>query len=194
MYKTCSKCDTHKNISQFHKLKSGKFGVHSICKQCRSISRKRYNYEIINKEKVCKLCNLPKKFYKNKSSKDGLQTYCIDCQKKKISKSKSKLENFCKIILEKFKKKHKNIKINITISDLIKKYKEQNGKCFITKHSLTHEVDIKQRTDNIWNLSIIHNSNEVNYETFNLGIHLIYTLKNLYQIDDILKVYNCLVL
>ena len=43
MYKTCSKCDTHKNINQFHKLKLGKFGVHSICKQCRSLSRKRYN-------------------------------------------------------------------------------------------------------------------------------------------------------
>ena len=123
-------------------------------------------------------------------NKNGLQNICKLCQKEKISFSMSKINNYSKIILKKFKKKNKNIKLNIDYNDVINKFNDQKGLCHVTNHKLENKVDIKQRTDNIWNLSIIHNSNEVNYETFNLGIHLIYTLKNLYQIDDILKVYE----
>ena len=36
MYKTCSNCEINKTIDNFHKLKQGQFGRHSICKLCRA--------------------------------------------------------------------------------------------------------------------------------------------------------------
>ena len=86
-----------------------------------------------------------------KQSKDGLQSYCKNCHKKKISDSNSKIERFSKIILKKFKNENKNCIINISSKDIIDKFNEQKGKCFITNHNLTHICDLKQRTDNIWN-------------------------------------------
>ena len=70
MYKTCSKCDVHKILNQYHKLKNGLFGYHSICKQCRSLVRKRKNYQVQCRSKTCMLCMLrleADKFYRNKS-------------------------------------------------------------------------------------------------------------------------------
>jgi len=43
--KTCSKCKIEKPISDFHNVKSGKFGKHHYCKGCMSAQRKQaYNY------------------------------------------------------------------------------------------------------------------------------------------------------
>ena len=39
MYKTCSQCKKHQVLEDFHKLKKGLFGRHSICKICRKNSR-----------------------------------------------------------------------------------------------------------------------------------------------------------
>ena len=59
----------------------------------------------------------------------------------------SKLENYIKIILKKFKKKFKKKKITLTSQDIINKYNDQYGYCSITKHKMTHMVDKKGRTD-----------------------------------------------
>lgn len=41
--KKCSKCGEEKPIIEFHKSKRGKYGVHSLCKICDSIKRKKYS-------------------------------------------------------------------------------------------------------------------------------------------------------
>lgn len=200
MYKTCPQCNIHKKLDDFHKQKSGSYGRHSICKICRSKSRKTLNNKINCKTKICNLCGIKlntDKFYKNKSSKDGLQAYCKQCQIKKISKSKSKLNNFSKLILNKYIKKHKNLRIDIDTNDIVRKFNEQNGKCFITKHKMTHEADLKQRTDNIWNMAILLKDNvkTLTYDNFNLVIHLIYTTKELYgmSLTEVKEIYKKLV-
>jgi hypothetical protein len=188
MYKTCPQCNVHKKLDDFHKQKSGSYGRHSICKLCRSLSRKTLNNEIRCKTKICNLCEIKlntNMFYKNKSSKDGLQVYCKKCQVKKISKSKSKLNNFSKLILNKYIKKHQNLRIKVGANDIMRKFNEQNGKCFITKHQMTHEADLKQRTDNIWNMAMLvdDDAKTLDYDNFNLVIHLIYTTKELYNMS-----------
>ena len=107
----------------------------------------------------------------------------------------SNLQNYTKIILKKFKNRNKDKKININSNDIINQYRNQEGLCYITKHELTHEVDIKQRTDNIWNLSIIikdDNSTEINNNDILLVCNLIYTTKKKYHLDEnqIKDVYN----
>ena len=197
MYKTCCHCKNHKLLDDFHKLKLGQFGRHSVCKDCRKIKRKSM-ISIISDTLCCNLCNKRQsidKFYINNGSKSGHQSYCIECQKTLIASSKSKIENFSKIILEKFKKKNKDIKVILNVSDIINQFNKQNGLCHITKHTMTHNVDIKQRTDNIWNFSVYVENNELK-EITNLDIYLvvnlIYTIKNLYKLDhkSILKIYK----
>lgn len=189
MFKTCNKCTNHLSINKFHKLKKGLYGYHPTCKLCRSDMRKRKNIEVELTSKKCSSCHKEMEvnhFYKNKNSNDGLQSYCKKCHKIKISESNSKLNKFCKIILEKFKKKNKEKVIKIDYKDLIKKYKEQNKVCFVTGHSMTHKSDIKQRTDNIWNLSIFVDKdiNEINYNNFNLVANLIYSVKEIYNLSN----------
>ena len=197
MYKTCPKCNIHKALENFHKLKKGLYGRHAICKVCRSKQRKASCNNISCTNKLCTLCNNmlnSSEFYKNSSSKDGLQTYCKSCQMSNISKSKSKLNNFAKIILSKYVKKHKTIRVNITYKDVVNKYNEQNGLCSVTKHKMTHNTDIKQRTDNIWNMAILANDNinVINNDNFSLVVHLIYTTKELYNmsIENVKNIYR----
>ena len=65
MNKTCSKCAIEKDITEFYKKKTGKYGVSSICKMCKNIYSKKYyehnredislqhkRYREINKEKI----------------------------------------------------------------------------------------------------------------------------------------------
>ncbi len=191
MYKYCSNCKNFTSLNDFHKLKNGKFGKNSVCKLCRkNISKdKNYTFDIL-KNYNCPNCNTiknAKDFYKNKKNLNGLQSICKTCQKLRIANSMSKLKNYSKVILKKFINKNKSLKINLNYEDLIKKFKEQNGLCVLTKHKLEHKVDLKQRTDNIWNFSIYINNNLnkniINYHDFNLIINLIYTMQNLYKIN-----------
>ena len=52
---------------------------------------------------------------------------------------------------------------------------------------MTHIVDLKQRTDNIWNLSIMcnkNNLNEINKDDIILVCNLIYSTKKLYKLNE----------
>jgi len=196
LYKTCKKCNETKELEKYHILKKGFLGRNSICKICRKKQRKQSStiQKTIDIKKLylCNKCNKrknSKNFYRNSSSKNGLQSYCKICQKKIISQSKSKLENFAKIILNKYIKKKKDVKINIKYTDIVKKFNQQKGKCYFTNHDMIHLTDIRQRTDNVWNAAIYvdytkHNKKIVNYDDFHLTIHLIYTLTEMYQLKE----------
>ena len=76
--------------------------------------------------------------------------------------------------------------------DIIDKFNEQNGKCFITNHNLTHICDLKMGTDNIWNFSIFIDSNKLTKENLKLVCHFIYTIKEVYNVStkNFMSVYN----
>ena len=78
--------------------------------------------------------------------------------------------------------------------DIIRKFNQQKGKCVFTNHIMTHQSDIKQRTDNIWNLAIYVSPDKkiINFKDFQLTTHLIYTLTEMYQLkeDQIINVYQ----
>ena len=163
MYKVCSQCKKHKELNDFHKLQKGLYGRHSMCKMCRKNTRILRSQKKVIKTNiylVCSDCNIQKHcsdFYINRSSNCGYQSYCKTCQTLKISKSMSKLENYAKIILKKFIKKNKKKIVNITVQNIIDAYHRQYGLCAITRHKMTHDTDVHQRTDNIWNMSIYIN-------------------------------------
>lgn len=196
MFKTCNRCKEFKSIDEFHVLKRGKYGRNSICIDCRKKRKSETFYENeINI--ICSNCNTNKSskfFYKNVSSKNGYQTYCKECQKKSISQSGSKLNNFINIIFKRFMSKYKDKQIIFNQNDILKKYNEQQGKCKITGHEMSHVIDNKQRIDNIWNISILidNDKTEYDYDDFSLVINMVYSVKKIYKLDgnNILKVYN----
>lgn len=50
--KKCSKCGEEKPVSEFHKKKKGKYGVHAACKVCSAKKKKEYRRLPSTKEKV----------------------------------------------------------------------------------------------------------------------------------------------
>lgn len=196
MEKYCKNCSKYKSFNEFHKHKNGMFGLYSICKLCRKNNKFTTNNRIktIENNIRCKDCLKTmnsKFFYKNNNSKNGFTTRCKDCYLLNRSNNQSKIENYLKLILDKFKKKHK---ITFTVQELLRKYYQQNKKCYITKHKMTHIVDKKGRTDNIFNISIITDEEKDRYEIddIKLTINLFYSVSKKYNLDteSILKVYD----
>ena len=142
--KKCSCCNNIKELDRFHKLKKGKSGRHSHCKECRSKHRKQLNYERPEGFLVkCLKCNEVKDqrmFYKNKSSSLGVQAYCIECHKEKIYESQSKLDGYISKIYNSlliFSRK-KGIENSISKEDLMEIYVKQNTYCALTGEQMTY--------------------------------------------------------
>ena len=193
MEKYCNKCNKYKKLDEYHKHKKGKFGCYPICKLCRKGERSNN----VDDNKECKCCNKlmdKSNFYKNSSSKSGLASNCKECYLKNRSESQSRLKNYVKIILAKFKKKNK---VNFTEMDIIRCYNVQEKKCYISNHNMLHIVDIKGRTDNIFNMTIIPiNEKEVlDISDVKLVINLFYSVGKKYNLnsDKILDIYKELI-
>ena len=143
--KICSCCHIRKSLNKYHKLKRGKLGRHSHCKECRSSNRKKLNYERSDGYVKCLKCNEIKdqsKFYKNKSSSLGVQAYCIECHKEKIYESQSKLNGFITKIYNSLVNKcaKKDITCDITKEYLMELYFEQKGTCALTNELMTYYI------------------------------------------------------
>jgi len=84
--KTCSKCKTEKEQAEFNKCKKAPDGYQGYCKACMSVRMKAYrktlNYPVSVSEKRCHVCKRQiqaKRFSKDRTSKDGLKSACMDC-------------------------------------------------------------------------------------------------------------------
>jgi len=192
MQKYCTKCLEYKFLDKYHKHKNGKFGRHSKCKNCRKNCIKKTSQIVIRKK--CNQCNIilnSSNFYKNKNNTTGLSPSCKTCYLERRSKNQSKIENYMKIILKKFKRKHT---VDLDVLQLIRMYHSQNEKCFISSNKMTHIVDVKGRTDNIWNISIIpiNNNKILEISDVKLCINLFYSVKKKYKLNttDILDIYH----
>ena len=184
LYKECSKCNKGLSLDHFHNCKIGKYGKHSICKECRKIKKEQIIH--ITDYKLCPKCNIRKgiiDFYESNLS------YCKECHKYAISQSLSKLEPYLNMLYKKFVKKHNKKQINFRIKSLIEKYKTVGGKCQISGIQMEHIVNSKQQFDNIWNISILYNDiyknkDTIEIEDIELVCHLAKTMKCLYKMDD----------
>ena len=140
MYKTCSHCHIHKQLVSFHRLKQGKYGRHSHCKECRKLNRQELNYKRPIGELIkclqCKEIKSQSLFYKNKMSSLGVQPYCISCHKEKIYESQSKLTGYITKIYNRLRRVDNNS--IITKDELMKLYYKQDGKCALTNELMTY--------------------------------------------------------
>ncbi len=90
--KICSRCGIEKSIKEFHKKKSGIFGVRASCKECRKISEPyNKNYHKKYKKEHRKELKLKSKEYYIDN-----RTSCIESRKKYAAKTKIQKKEYDK--------------------------------------------------------------------------------------------------
>lgn len=107
--KTCIKCAITKNITEFHKDKTKKFGVRGICKPC--AKERSYKYYIKNAINICKRVSVYSKSYTPKHSVE------ID----------SRLKNLCTTA------RNRKKEFSLVTNDLLELWAKQDGRCAYTK-------------------------------------------------------------
>lgn len=185
--KQCSKCNIDKPLTMFHNLKSGRYGKHSNCKECRINYRKQLCYTKPKKGTLkCSQCHIIKfvdNFYADKSKSTGLQSCCSLCQKEKIYESNSKLSTFIEKLIKKINK------IELTSQDLIDLYLKQKKQCAITNELLTYYDGPILTTNNYekkFNINIIKLDETKGYSKNNLIIvgDIIHKMKKNLTIEE----------
>lgn len=107
--KTCGHCATTKQISEFHKDKTKKFGVSSTCKECaKELS---YKYYLKNSEGIRKRTSVYAKSYTPKFNRE------VD----------SRLRNLCT------KARSRTKEFSLVDADLLALWDKQDGRCAYTK-------------------------------------------------------------
>jgi hypothetical protein len=190
----------------FSKNKNCIDGHMSICKLCRSLSRKQLNYDIKTDDKTCMRCNMIKPytdFYKDKSASDGLQSYCKDCGKiinKEYYEKHGTDVYFKKLYKDLLKNaERRNIDVCITLEDIINLYNNKNT-CNISGIKMTTQfVPYEGRTNRIYNVSVdrIDSKKSYNKDNIQLVCSIVNTMKwDLVQEDFInickhIYMHNC---
>ena len=176
--KSCKICKEIKDIINFHKNGNA---YHPSCKVCRSIERKKNNYERpLAGIRKCSSCNIEKdisEFHCDKSNSTGLHTYCKTCQTQKTKKYTSTLNGFIKKIFKDMhhnaEKRAKKLDIEITCDHIKDLYEKQNGLCAISGLKMTHETYAykdKEHIINRLNISIDRINSNLGYTIFNVQL------------------------
>ena len=142
--KVCSICNVDKPLEDFTKLKAGKYGRNSQCKNCRNAKRKAVQYSRPPDTTLvqCGRCNrtlTAESFNADRSSTTGLQTYCRDCHKKEIYEITSTFNGFLSKLVANLTRttKKKKIEMTLTPADIASLYEKQQGRCAVTNFVMT---------------------------------------------------------
>ena len=179
--KTCKICNTLKGVENYHLNKSGLYGYHNECKDCRSKKRKELEYEApLEGTKLCPKCEQTldiSKFNKDKSNSTGLQTYCKECGTQNTKKWASSYDGYLKKLFldikHNAKKRAKSLEVNITIDDLKELYEAQNGLCALSGIKMTMDtymVKENQHIINKNNISVDRIDSDKGYDKDNIQL------------------------
>lgn len=183
-------CKKTLTLCNFTLCKTGQFGYSNLCKDCRKVKRRINTNEDPDYEgtKICcgLLCRskelLKTEFDKDKFSGDGLQSVCKKCFKIKHGICKSQLEPFIVKIVKDTRNRIKAkasagriLAFDIDKEFIVQLYKQQGGKCAITKIEMMHN-SVNERTEtschimNPYNLSIDRIDSEIGYTKENVRL------------------------
>ena len=117
--KACTKCDLSKSVLEFHKSKTQKHGVSSICKRCANLAAKKWSNE--NRDK--RLLN--SRIYE-KNNKESISA------RKKVKRESMTLDDRFKHLIKNAKSRKEYL---VSVNDLYlqKVYEDQKGLCAYTK-------------------------------------------------------------
>jgi hypothetical protein len=146
--KECSICSEMKPLDAFTRLKNGKYGRHSQCKECRKKERQNgaAKREIDRPEDsqliTCSKCSkdLPaKEFNRNRQAGNGLQSQCRSCHRQMMNERRVDLDSFLERTLKKTEKRARveKVECQLTLDQLKSIYQEQDGRCAKTGITLS---------------------------------------------------------
>jgi len=176
--KLCTICNQEKVLEQFSRLRTGKYGRSSQCKECRNQQRKHLKYIRAHDNQViyCSRCqrNLTAdNFYTDKSSSNGLQTYCKQCQKTITEHYNATFDGYMSALylnLMKDAKKNK-VEVNLTKEDLYNLYDKQNKLCSVTKFIMTaNNKQERGKKSSLRNISIDRINHDKGYIIDNIQL------------------------
>lgn len=205
--KTCKICDSEKEIEEFNKSKSGKFGYANECKTCRKDKRSKNNFKSIKiGQKKCAACKIKKdksEFSNDKQNHDGLNNSCKKCRIDIMSKSISKYDQFIQKLFNDLKHnaKTRNIKVEITVDDIKELYDKQNGICVYSDVKMTHlGYQNKETKDghiyNKFNISVDRIDSKKHYSKDNIQLvcaqvnRVKYDMNHEEFLDMVKRIYN----
>lgn len=175
-------------LDSFHINKCGRNGRHNECKQCRSDSRRLLDKERpVSGRKCCRKCRVSKsvkKFYSDRTSQDGLQSYCKDCQIEMTNLWTDTLDGYMSRLYSEVKRKQGYE--HVSKEDLIQLYISQDGKCAITGRKLTHN---SQRNSD-WNIAV---NKEDGHDDIRLVGSVINRMKSNMGISEFIDICRCVV-
>ena len=150
--KVCTKCGEEKEISEFYKLKYGKYGVESVCILCKKSPRARKKHLIPEGFNFCTECNKEKPledFGKTPDGFRGVTSKCKLCLKEKYKDRR-------KIYRIKYKEiaKDKTLKrdFGISLIQYNQMLEQQNGVC-----AICGQPEINKNRFGIIRLAVDHN-------------------------------------
>lgn len=185
-------CHKFKPLNEFSKSTTGLFGRHTYCRVCRKTQRKLINNPRPAKGSLiyCGDCGKyldESNFHSDIGSDNGLQQYCKESKSRMQAKRYSTLDGFLKKLWNDLKRnaKHRKIRVNITLKDIINLYKEQNGLCALTGRVMTHVSEPKKegsnRNKHLNNISVDRIDSSKGYTVEN--IQLICSAENTFKQD-----------
>ena len=122
--KVCLGCQQDLPLDSYNKLKSGKFGRHPRCSDCRKKDRKRPAQDRPPEGTLVKCSNCKEEldqslFSSDRSSYNGLQGWCRACQKIRFHNKKDTVDLFIGNLFKDLKKnaKRRDFEVEITKKD-----------------------------------------------------------------------------
>jgi hypothetical protein len=118
---------------------------------------------------------------------------CKECYKNRDQSRIIPLEQYFSLLLRQFQQKYPKKNVNISINQLLFLWNQQNSRCAITNHILTHERDECGKIDTIWNCTFfLKNNNDITIDNIMLVSHLVHTMKKKYKfnLSKIYEIYN----
>jgi hypothetical protein len=187
-FKTCTKCDEEKVLTDFDLHVGYSFGRNDICKDCRHTIRSNTNYEKQTEgTRTCTICILEKdvsEFYKDHHSINGLHASCKKCHIASSVKTNNKYIPTLKRLIShtKSRAKKKGTIFKITYEMIDELFKLQHGLCAISGKPMTHIYE--KRDEEIHTEYIMHPCNisidriDSNKPYVKSNIHLVCAIVN----------------
>lgn len=183
MKKSCTKCKIEKDTSCFHKKKHGKYGVNSICKECKAkyqqenkthIKEYRVNYYQENKARISKRAKAYRENNRDaiakcqKDYRDRNKDRLAEYQGEYYKQNKEKIQKYKKewSVLNSGKLKNKNKEWRENNSDYLKTYKREyylKNKDSIAKKQKQYYIDNKKKQQKY---KKAYYSSPANYDTY----------------------------
>lgn len=199
--KTCTKCKLNLPVSKFQKIKTKSgFRFKACCNQCNSsykdkdrakVSRKAYEEKLKSRDfsnvsqpdfKFCPACKIEKsnkKFSKLKTSIDGLNFNCKDCDKQKRLKNEERLKSRSEVVIpdSKFCTKCKTTKSKDSFSVVLSRKDGLASLCKECQKANSEKYRIKLRARDIDSIELPNTkvcpdcSKELASKNFGRSIH-----------------------